>query len=63
MLQEKRGLRKRIICKSTIRAPGNNIYARRQSNAVGVGTKLSNSISIVIGHKGHFNRKTTVVTG
>ncbi len=63
MLQEKRELRERIMCKTTNRAPGNNVHARRQGDTVGIGTKLSNSNSIVVSHKGHFDRETTVVTG
>jgi hypothetical protein len=63
VLQEKGRLRKRVICKATIRAPGNNVHARRQGNTIGIRTELSNSSGIIISHKGHFNRETTVITG
>jgi hypothetical protein len=63
MLQEKGGSRERIICKATVLAPGNNVNTRRKSDTVGIGPKLSNSSSIIVSYKGHFNGKTAVFTG
>jgi hypothetical protein len=63
MLQEKGGLREGVVCKPTVLTPGDNVYARRKGNTVSVGAKFTNSISIIVSHKGHFDRETAVVTG
>ncbi len=63
VLQKKGGLWERIICKAAILAPGDNVNTRRKSDTVSIGTKLSNSSSIIVSYKGHFNGKTAMFTG
>jgi hypothetical protein len=63
VLQEKGGLGKGIVSKTAILAPGDNVDTGHKSDTVGVGAKLSDSSSIVVSHKGHFDGKTSVITG
>ncbi len=63
VLQEKGGLGEGIVGKTTILAPGDNVDTGRKSDTISIGTKLSNSSSIIISHKGHFGGKTSVFTG
>jgi hypothetical protein len=63
VLQEKGRLGKRVICKATIRAPGNNVHTRGQGDTVGIRPKLSDSGSIVVSHESHLDREAAVVTG
>jgi hypothetical protein len=56
-------LRERIISKATVLAPGNDVDTRSQSNTVGIGPKLSDSSSIIVSYKGHFDGKPGVLTG
>ncbi len=56
-------MRERIISKATVLAPGNNVDTRSKSDTVGIGSKLSDSSSIVVSYKGHFYGKTGVLTG
>ncbi len=56
-------MREGIISKTAVLTPGNDVDTRSKSDTIGVVSKLSDSRSIVISHKGHFNGKTGVLTG
>ncbi len=53
----------RIISKTTVLTPGEDIDTRSKSNTIGIGSKLSDSSSIVVSHKSHFDGETGVLTG
>ncbi len=63
VLQKKGGLGEGIVSKSAILAPGDNVDTRSKSDTIGIGAKLSNSSSVIVSHKGHFNGETSVLTG
>ncbi len=63
VLQEKGGLREGIISKAAVLTPGDNVDTRSKSDTISIGAKLSNSSSIIVSHKGHFNGKPSVLTG
>ncbi len=56
-------MRERIISKATVCAPGDDIYTRGQCNTVGVRSELSDSGSIIVSYKGHFDGIPGVLTG
>jgi hypothetical protein len=55
-------LREGIIGKTTILTPGNNVDSGSESYAVSVGSEFSDPSRVIVGHKGHFNRKPGVLT-
>ncbi len=63
VLEKEGGLREGIIGKTTVLTPGNNVDSGSEGYAVSVGSEFSDPSGIIVGHKGHFNRKTGVLTG
>jgi hypothetical protein len=57
-------LGERVIPKTTVTTPGDNIRSRWKREAVGVGFYATYSIAAELAHQGgHFNQKVTVMTG
>jgi hypothetical protein len=63
MLEKEGRLREGIIGKATVLTPRNNVDSGSEGYAVSVGSEFSDPSSIIVSHKGHFNRKPGVLTG